>query len=352
MIEKVTKRITTTSTWAENSALTPVDLPREGIVTEVKVRFHVTVDTSLATGAGCVDPDGLYRTLEYLEIVGDGGRTYLGAVGEQMGRLLGLWNLYDFGCPMISLPDSATEDITFVFHPGSNPRDPFDMTAAIPAKALSTFQAKVHTSTDDEVINNTGSNDGIASGTFYYEVSEVMGVPVPPGLKTPLGSTFTWASDATYSDFSKEIDIPAGSFLRRIIMLVQDETAISSGTSTGAVRKDDEVTGVRIKLPRAANKIVLEQNWEDLKVSCAKKNRIMGSPFAVADVEHFQVGIPDGFVIVDLRDYFDPIYGMDLTNYQTGDVKLGLTIGSRASGDDVIIYYDQLAPVESQYVGR
>jgi len=59
-----------------------------------------------------------------------------------------------------------------------------------------------------------------------------------------------------------------------------------------------------------------------------------------------------GFVILDLRKYFHPLWGMNMTNFQTGDVKLGLTIENYTGGDDTIIYWDQLMPVEAKYVSK
>lgn len=341
-MDKITKRIVTTSTWSAGADLTPVNLPREGLITEVRVRFMPTV-----TGTGTIGVDGLFRTIQNLKILGDGGRAYLGLSGEQMSRILAFTNRYDFGAPMVSLQgNSITTNtiphVTFVFHPGSNPQDPFDLSAVIPARALSTLQILVSTTADDVVA------DTITGGTYYYEIHEVLGMPVPQDIKTPVGSSYTVDLAATYSDYSYKIDVPAGAWLRRIIFMQQDDTAIP-------LRVDTEITGIRLELPRTASAFI-ESNWEDIKAEAAIRAGVMTTineqamAAAASEAVSGAACFMNGFTIVDLRKYFDPRWGMDLTNYQTGDVKLALTVAVAAG--EVIIYWDQLKPVDQMYVGK
>ena len=336
-MKRQTKRVTTYSTWAASSDLTPVDLPREGLITEIGIRAAITASAAQTTN----QPDSLRRVIQNLKIEGDGGRTFLGLSGEQAARLLAFLNIYELSSPLHTLIDAAAESQSFIFHPGSNPKNPFDLTAAIPAKALSTLQAKI-TTTANSVLDDVLT---ISSGIYYYWINQVLDVLVPAGLMVPLGSTLVWPHDANYSDFSKEIDIPAGAFLRRILILVQDETG------TRPVRKDDEVTGVKVRKPKTGE-MVMEARWEDLKADIAARCGVMGANLQVADTVSGHLNLPDGFAIIDLRKYADPLYGLDLRDYQTGDYKLGLTIENHTAGDDTLIYWDQLLPVENQYVGK
>jgi len=351
---KNSKRVVTTGTWAASSDLTPVDLPREGLITEIIVRAVITA-TLTATALS----DATKRVIQNLKIQGDGGRTYLGLSGEQSLRLLNFMNMCDFGNEFVSPGGvlttvdvgSTSFEQYFVFHCGSNPKDPFDLTAAIPAKALSTLQLLL-TTTAAAV---TDANGAITAGTYYYQINQVLDVPIPAGLMCPLGSTLVWAHDANYSDYSKKFDVPAGAWLRRIVMLVQDATA------TTPLRKNDEVTGVKLELPKSANKEVGAWLWQNLLAETAKIYGLHGSSqseAALGAIATTRPGynatpfIPHGLAIIDLRKYFHPIYGMDLTKYQTGDVKLGLTVENYAAGDDTLIYWDQVQPVETAYVGR
>jgi hypothetical protein len=351
---KNSKRVIDTSTWSASADLTPIDLPKEGLITEVIVRAVITATLTATAVSDCTK-----RVIQNLKIQGDGGRTYLGLSAEQSARLLNFMNACDFGSEFVmpggvlttvDVGSTSFEQI-FVFHPGSNPKDPFDLSAAIPARALSTLQVLLSTT----AAAVTDANGAITAGTYYYEVNQVEDVPVPAGLMCPLGSTTVWANDANYSDYSKKIDVPCGAWLRRIVMLVQDETA------TVPVRKNDEVTGVKLELPKAANKEVGAWTWQMLLAETAKTYGLNGfsqNEASLGAIATTRPGfnktpfIPHGLAIIDLRKYFNPVYGMDLTKYQTGDVKLGLTIENRTAGDDTLIYWDQLQPVETQYVGR
>ena len=345
-MEKVTRKVQQTSTWAASSDLTPVGLPREGLITEVKIRFACTTAALTKT----MTLDNYRRTIANLKIQGDGGHTYLGLSGQEMGRLLAWLNEYEYRSPFLTPPVNVAATVahrTWVFHPGSNPRDPFDMSVVIPASALATLQILLTTNADTLV----DAAAAIASGTFYYEINEVLDVPTPQGIMTPQGSTLAWPHDANHSDFSKDIDVPGGAWLRRIIMLVQDDSAPPD-------KADDEVTGVKLKMPRTAT-AQIETFWEDLKMESARLAGYPGkpNPVDVVTTEQYPPGMMEmvlekGFAIIDLRKYFHPIWGANMTNFQTGDVKLGLTIENYAAGDDTIIYWDQLAPVEAKYVGK
>jgi len=351
---KNSKRIITTGAWVASSDLAPVDLPREGLITELMVRAVIT-----ATLTASAEDDCTKRVIQNLSIKGDGGRTYLGLSGEQAARLLNFMNACDFGLEfaqaggVLTTVDvgSTSFEQTFIVHFGSNPKDPFDLTAAIPAKALSVLQVLL-TTTAAAV---TDANGAITAGTYRYSINQVLEIPVPANLMCPLGSTLVWPQDANYSDYSKKIDVPTGAWLRRIVMLVQDETAIAP------VRKNDEVTAVRLELPKSANKEVGAWTWQALQAETAKIYGLTGwsqSEAALGAIATTRPGynstpfIPHGLAIIDLRKYFHPVYGADLTGFQAGDVKLGLTIENRAAGDDILIYWDQLQPVERQYIGR
>ncbi len=346
-MEKITKRVIPTRAYVASSDLDPIDLPKEGLITEVRLRIDGVQTSGLASATVAID--GFKKIIQNLKIQGDGGRTYLGLSMEQAARLLCFLNEAEFGSTFLSprLVDGATAfQQSLVFHPGSNPKDPFDLSAVIPARALSTLQALI-TPAANTVLD---SADTTAITTrFEMEINEVLEVPVPAGIMTPLGSSRFLNPGATgYSDFSYETDVPTGAWLRRIILLVQTE---------GAVRADDILTALKLKLPKAA-RAQIEADFEDLKVSTAKRYGMGGAlshiDVAAAAAEgHWIPEVRAGFAILDLRDYFHPIWGANLTEYNVGDVKLGMTIAAGGNaGDDVLLYFDQLMPVESQYVGK
>jgi hypothetical protein len=352
-MKRITKRIIASSTWGASADLTPVDLPREGIITDIKIRFNGT-----ATLAATAYDDWFRRVIQNIKVQGDGGRTYLGMGGEQMSTILSLWQEIKDNVPTLhsngagialASPDLGTTAFTVVFqwHPGNNPRDRFDLSAGIPAMDLATLQILL-TTTVAAVVDTGGA--AITAGTYNYEISEVLLSPEEKrrmgSIMTPLGSTLTYTHTATYSDFGYTIDVPTGAFLRSILMRCLDDTA------TVPRRKDDEVTAVKLWLPKTGE-IILEQNIYELKQAMMSRFGCHGiagdvgpigaiattrpAPGALLDL------VPAGFAIVDFTE-FNPPYGLDLRAYQTGDVKLGLTIGSYAAGDDTTFYWDQVTP--------
>ncbi len=358
-MKKVIKRLTASSTWAASSDLTPVDLPREGLITEVTIRANIT-----ATLTAAAYDDWFRRVIQSIKIQGDGGRTYLGMGGEQMSTILSLWNEVVMGMPTLhsngagialASPDVGSTAFVsvFKFHPGSNPKDPFDLSACIPAKKLSTLQAILAT-TAAAVTDAAGA---ISAGTFNYEIAEVLpepgdiGTRIPKRIMAPMGSTLTYTHTATYSDFGYTIDVPTGAFLRSILMRVMDDTA------TVPRRKDDEITALKLYLPRTGE-IVFEQNIYELKQTmmarfgCRGIAGDVGPIGAIATIRPAPGAgldiVPAGFAVIDLRPFGNPLYGLDLRGYQTGDLKLGLTIGSYSAGDDSTWYFDQLVPEDAE----
>jgi len=352
-MRKTIKRLTAYSTWGASSDLTPIDLPRDGLITEITIRANLT-----ATLTAAAYDDWFRRVIQNIKIEGDGGRAYLGMSGTQMSTILSLWNEVLTGAPTIfsngagialAAPDvgSATFVSMFKFHPGSDPHNPFDLSAVIPASFLSMLQAKL-TTTPAAVTDAAGP---ITAGTFNYEVNVVQGTPQElraAARMSPVGSTLVYAHTATYSDFSYDIDVPAGAWLRSIIMRDTDDTA------TVPRRKSDQVTGVKLKTPKSGD-FVFEQNIYELQHLMCQRFGLRGIAGDVGPLgaiattrpgpESLQSMVPAGFTVIDLRPFGHPLYGLDLRDYQTGDVKLGLTIGSYAAGDATTIYWDQLLPL-------
>lgn len=340
----VTKTLVDTGTWAASSDV-QITLPNEGAITRIVVHFYLTVTGCLAADTNTEFP--AWKALQSLRIEGGGGRNYLGAVGEQMGRLLHFANRLDFpGVQLYRGMETNTIYGTIIIHPGSRPRDmygrdnPFDLTAFIPARDESPNGLKLIWSTTQAAdICDTAID--ISAGTMQVTVFEVLDTPSMAGYM-PLSSTQTYPHTGNISDPGHQFDVPTGSFLRRIYILQQDATAISSG---GPLVAGDEIGKVLLELSKD-NRRLIEEDWDALISS-------PGIPRPAAQTAAGAVTKPNdravnGFACLDLRKYGHPDYGFDLRSYQTGDVKLGLTIENYTSGDDSIVFFDMVQP----YAGR
>lgn len=338
----VSKTLVDQGAWAASSDV-QVDLPREGAITRIAIEYQFTVTGVLAADTNTEFAQ--FKPIQNLKIEGGGGKQYLGAVGEQMGRLLHFLNQMDFpGKVFQKAMTTNTVFGTIVLHFGSRPRDmygrdnPFDLTAFVPAKDESTLKL-TWTTTQAADVCDTAID--ISAGTMVVTVHEVLGLPNMDGM-IPVSSTEFFSHAANKSDLSQQFDVPTGQFLRRIILLQQDATAIGSG---GPLVSNDEIGRVGLLLPKE-NRRLVEIDWE----SFVTENGIIRFPpqTAAGAVTKPNDRSVEGFGVIDLRKYANPDYGLDLRNYATGDVKLGLSIENYASGDDTIIVYDTIQP----YKGR
>lgn len=336
----VRKTQTSTATWAASNDV-QLTLPNEGAITRIVLHYSLTVTASLAADTNTEFMQ--WKPIQNLKVEGSGGKAYLSAVGEQMGRLLHFLNQKDFpGYRFNQYHATNTVYGTIILHFGSRPRDsfgrdnPFDLTAFIPAGKESPNGLKLTWSTT-QAADVCDTAIDISAGTMYADVYSVLGLPSLDGM-IPLSSTEMYPHTGNLSDLSSLHDVPTGSYLRRIAILSQDDTAIGSG---GPLVAADEIAKVGIILPNE-NRRLIEANWAPF----VSENGIYRPPAmtAAGAVTKPIDGIVSGFGIIDFRNYANPDYGLDLRGYKGGDVKLGLTIQNYAAGDDTIIWYDMVQP--------
>ncbi len=149
--------------------------------------------------------------------------------------------------------------------------------------------------------------------------------------------------------------------MRRCLILANDHSALSAGTGSGSVRKDDQVTQVGLILPKEGSRRVIDVNQWALKqsgaIDCAPVfygdtySVETGVSAAAAATATARVGMPAGVYNLDFRKYIDPatnpwgpVAGLNMIGKQPGDVKLAMTIGTYSSGDDVHMLWDELLP--------
>lgn len=348
-ITRVTERQLTTRAWTASTTLQGIDLPRTGLVTEVRVR-HAATATLTATAV----PDATRRALDGLEIRGN-NLTFMGLTGNiNLGTLLALLNMADFGVSGLHAPTevaATTFNQSYVFHPGSNPKDPFDMSVVIPAKRLSDLQALINA----PAAAVTDGSGNITAGTYRVEVDTVKGIKARAGMFMPALRVNSYAPTAN-GDY--EIDVPSNGYLRRIVILSLNDTIVTP------LRADDEISVVKLTVPDKSTTLI-DSNWEDFKFRTARRYGILGDMEDMALGSQYGVAtnsrpgfngsmhLPVGFGIIDLRDYADleenplgRLYGINLLGQKTGYAKLTLTITNQAAGDRQIVLWDIVQPID------
>jgi hypothetical protein len=350
--EHITKMVAATGAWVAGAALGDIQIDRDLLITNVRLQAHVVHQAT--TGAAL--SDGAKRSLQGLRIVGD-SKTFLGLVGgaiaNQQGRLLSHLNRYDTGTGGLGeyvIVGGALTDQMYHFHPGLlNPRDSFDMSCVIPARALTNLVAQIQCPAATAMDATGGA--AITAITYSIEIDGVQGVPAGRGMFYPgayVQSVPHTVALATLPGL--ELDIPTGGYLKRIVMMMDDNTGVN------ALRSDAQVTFAQIRVT-SDSKTILAQNMLNLKYKNAIRYAVHGddqpaAPGAVTLAPAFNgsVGLPVGFGIIDLRDYFDPILGLNLTQANQGFWKLGLATAV-ATGTTFILW-DIVYPMDPAWVGK
>jgi hypothetical protein len=360
------KRVVTqnrTLTWVASSSVEQ-DILRDGIITHIDAVVELTPSATLAAAN---QPDGPFRVVDNFSIKG-GAATYFTLPAEQGGRL---WHYMErerfkhlgHGSGGITAPNLTQQPIMFRIHPGSRPMNSdgsinyFDLTAFIPAIEESSLKALWLTTANSVMDDTVTLSSAVMKLTIYmiqgtpeeiYQEMLKQRVPVNPAtgrpaLMVPAPSAEVFPTTATKGDFSEERDLPAGCFLRSIGILTQDATA------TRPLRASDEVTAIALKMPSIGSKLV-EVDFEALWL--AQQH----GTFLTADdaVSTGAVHVANGVALIDLKKHgitdLGREYGINMINARNGDWKLGMTIGTYSSGDDVLLWYDRLIPYSGSYL--
>lgn len=335
----IVKKLTDTLTYSAGNDV-QIDLPNEGIITRVDFELSLTASGALAADCSVL---GLWRAIQNLKIEGGGGKSYFSMTGTQMGMLLHFLNLVDFKGTTWHEIVATTQVIAGRIHFGSRPRDvygrdnPFDLTAGIPAQDETNLKFTWTCAASDNTIAATAT---ISSGTMRVQVSEVLGQPTA-GLMIPVSSSESYDPGATKSDLSGQRDIPTGNYVRRIAIMAIDATA---GSSNGPLLLDTLVTETGILLPKE-NRRLFEVRNKQLEL----QNPLLDGMQTVNTPNTLNPYNPTGgLYVIDLRQFDHPDYGVDARRLNTGDIKLGMTIGTYASSSKAIIWYDQV----QMYAGK
>lgn len=352
---------TETAAWSASSAGISTDLLRNGVITEIRPTVELTPSATLG---GANQPDGLWRVIQNLEIRG-GSQTYIALpsktepVGGTLLHYLNRYDGYGLGHPIsvITAPQRTFTPITFVIHCGVRPRtlhgdlNPQDLSAFIPTSPESRLRA-IWVTGGDSVMDDTVN---ISSATLRFTIAQwlgseaevrgemaAQGVILPSGAKcmVPQWSAEIFSHTATRSDYSEERNLPTGGFLRRVVVVEQDDTT----TEGRGLRAGDQVTGVAIKLKDGS--VLKRVTVEQMLVNFPPANNVEADDAAL-DFGGFTA---NGIYVLNLASHVPASrhphkeYGLNMAGFGVGEIKLGMTITTYASGDASAILYERLVP--------
>ena len=368
-MRKVTSRQTGSATWAADSTIS-TDIEQVGIITRIDATVEITPSATL-TAAN--QPDGIFRLIQNLRVAG-GGRTYFNLPaddGAEGGVLLHYLNALDgfgvgHGQGAVAAPNESYTWVNWALHCGTRPRDlygrdnPFDLSAFIPASQESQLVAEWVTSGNDVMDDTVTISSAVMRFTIHRvtdtndgQLREEMarqGVILPAGASgmVPAWSATIDSQAGAASDFSREVNVQLGGYLKRIGMLFQDATA------SRTLRSSDEVTEIALIMPDS-NERLIQVNLEVPNsrlgigtVLTADSGAAVNASVATPASPDFGGHAPEGIAILDLRPHaISPVgreYGLDMRALRAGAVKLGFTISNYAAGDDSLILWERYIP--------
>jgi hypothetical protein len=337
-------RQTPTLTWAASSIVSQ-DIIASGAITRMHLRIAVVPSATMVADQDI--PEGVWRIIQTLNLRGNGGVTYLSFGDMQISRMIHLLNRHDGllkGAGHHAL--AAANSYEYILHFGSHPFDqfgrenPWDMSAFIPGfedTGLKLEWGTTANSVMDSVITLASAVMTVTLFQVLGTKGEILSEMHRQGVRQPMVPCSTYISYphvGNYSNVSKEFDIPAGAYIRRIAIMAQSDSA------TVPVRADDEITEVAIKLPVGNQRVF----FDDMPSLSIQQGVLQDNYVADLAVTGGALCSAPGFAVVDLRQQADPDYGLDLRTFKTGDLKLGVTVAAYTAGDDSFYWFDQLRP--------
>lgn len=344
MLNTVAHEQAATMTYAA-SAVTSMQLECSGAITRIVIRIDLDPSGDMATNA--TEEEGITRLINSLRIIGGGGRVYYDIGNDGAGRMINWLARYDGvlrGTGHSALTTSV--DCIFPIHFGSRPQhrhgwdNPYDLSAFIPAfdddeirieclwpttAAIDdTVTIDVDTFMHVTVYEVTGSKADLRAEMGRQAVRRVMVPTSTYFVDTPGGTAYT--------DYTRELDVPTGNFMRRILLMSHNDTA------TQPTRTDLEMTGIALVFPSVAQRLISD-DFAALSMTqgCIEPDQI--DALAVTAGLVYQMG---GIGCLDMRQHADPDYGLDLRNYKVGDVKTGATTAGNADFDQ-FYWFDMLS---------
>jgi len=312
------------------SSTKTLDIPETGYITELLLLLELYVTPSSIVSAA---EDALAKILDSIKITAAGGKNYF-TVDDGRQALYHAYHQYQGQLLHDALPsaggDATTVRMIIPIHFGLDPFDPFDKSIVVPAAELSNLQLSVTWGSASDL--GTGYTVTAASSRIRaivreltLERGETREMIWPGGINVPLFESRSLSLTTTYSNLGKTDDVPVGSMLHSVLVLVAD----SSNDRT-----DTEVTEFGTKYPKLALEEYRIDNMYALKAMNRKQfllpGTLVGQPSSwLSDLT--------GCFLFRFEEITGRAIGMDLSTAMTGDVKLGFTI-STGSGTIYLLY--------------
>ncbi|MDE2097985.1 MAG: hypothetical protein KGL39_12100 [Patescibacteria group bacterium] len=335
--------------FSASSPIATLFMPTDGVITETRLSFdvHVNIPTS---GSPAFTTLGLFQAMFTLLTITAAGATFLSV----QDPLVALTHQRMRGIPVVADNASTSttgSDVKFhaelLFHWGSHPRNPWDLTGGIPAQDYSqgglvlnmTWPANTAAGTNSLTIDNTTKfrlhNKVVLMSDAEYAALKASGRFAVPSFTE---SDYALSNYSTASTgYLSTINLPVGQFLRGLTILQEN----SSGDPT-----DANLNQMGLFSGGQSNDQVITGDWIDL----AQDSHVASGDDLIVANTMTVGGTNPGMAYLDFQKQVDArtpgiangIFGANLTNVPLGQRFLGFSVQT-ATGT-LKLFNEQLTP--------
>ena len=291
-------------------------LPRDRWIRAIQLHTQIVESQS-----GTQVANGILNWHQAIRVVASGNDTLKNVNGYRLWAM----SKYESGCQLpfdtIGGSDSAaTKNAYFMLHFALNPKNPFDVSALLPAHLLSTLDLFI----DFGALTLMGSSFTLTSGTVEITVTECYTTQAEEEeIKKNLvklyevENTYSSVPSAVASDYSQYIDLQTGVRVLKIGIFTQTSSAYSDGV----------IGKYEIRQMSPVNTQLEHTEWYASKT----EDKLMyGLTLVAAGYE----GLETGFTI------YDPAFKsgfLDTVGMKQGDIRLRMT--TLVSSGAIILFY-------------
>ena len=289
----------------EAGAIKDLALPRQGYITHLDAILRLKVSTG--ADGGTPKTDGLWRVLKWLRIEGPAAKTYY---AFRDGRIQKFKQILEYSGNFHEDPlpteASVTKEVRahIRIHTGFNPLDNFDPTVPIPAVDLNSLSLSVLWGDASDLGSGYTIDEGELKLTMYqilFDSEEEKRDWYPEGPAEPRYEAVEKSIDEVKTNLGFDFDLPTGYVLVKTLVMV---------VSSGDDYSDEEVTEYGVKFPKE-NMIPLRIDWRQGQYEDRARYSLLQTLA--------------GRIVVDYEELTGNPLGIDMSDKQTGDVKLGFT---------------------------
>lgn len=311
--------ITSTISWSAGSTES-LDLNLTGYITQIDVYATLTVTKGTSPSTG-LDTDAAMRAFDTIKVTASNWKDWISfSDGRQAFWASYLKSQGNAICEGLTETASDTDTVTvqFSIHPGSNFGNTKDLSRVIPFRGFSNVQFKVGWAAAGAIATGYTITGGTVEIVVHRMVldkgeSEKEAFAGTDYLLLPRYIPQQYSITDTVSNYSFIKNIPTGSYIRDLLMMVADSNDKRSNTDVTEVQVADNKGNTRFKESRFARFVrTMRQNF-------------------------YLPTTPTGVAMVMFKEITTKDYGLDMTAASLGDWKMEMSTGA-ANGKVFALY--------------